>query len=106
MLLSCMIAVGTNLSQFICIGRFTAVSFQVIGHMKTVLVLILGFIFFGKKGLNQHVVLGMVVAIAGMVWYGNASSKPGGKARPSHSPTPKPGEKHGSLESADSEVEV
>ncbi|GLT75178.1 hypothetical protein SLA2020_469210 [Shorea laevis] len=79
--LSCTIAVGTNLSQFICIGRFTAVTFQVLGHMKTILVLILGFIFFGKEGLNLHVVLGMVIAIVGMIWYGNASSKPGGKER-------------------------
>ncbi|KAL6338819.1 hypothetical protein AAG906_023969 [Vitis piasezkii] len=79
--LSCTIAVGTNLSQFICIGRFTAVSFQVIGHMKTILVLILGFLFFGKEGLNLHVVLGMIIAVVGMIWYGNASSKPGGKER-------------------------
>lgn len=77
--LSCTIAVGTNLSQFICIGRFSAVSFQVIGHMKTILVLTLGFIFFGKEGLNLQVVIGMIIAIAGMIWYGNASSKPGGK---------------------------
>ncbi|ESW09573.1 hypothetical protein PHAVU_009G138400 [Phaseolus vulgaris] len=84
-ILSCTIAVGTNLSQFICIGRFTAVTFQVLGHMKTILVLILGFILFGKEGLNLHVVLGMIVAIAGMVWYGNASSKPGGKERRSFS---------------------
>ncbi|KAJ8449103.1 hypothetical protein Cgig2_004158 [Carnegiea gigantea] len=77
--LSCIIAIGTNLSQFICIGRFTAVSFQVLGHMKTVLVLILGFVFFGKEGLNLQVILGMVIAVLGMIWYGNASSKPGGK---------------------------
>ncbi|XP_059630449.1 UDP-rhamnose/UDP-galactose transporter 6 isoform X2 [Cornus florida] len=83
--LSCTIAVGTNLSQFICIGRFTAVSFQVLGHMKTILVLILGFLFFGKEGLNLHVVIGMVIAVVGMIWYGNASSKPGGKERRSHS---------------------
>lgn len=49
--------------------------------MKTILVLILGFIFFGKEGLNIHVVVGMIIAVAGMVWYGNASSKPGGKER-------------------------
>uniref|UniRef100_A0A0E0NHR4 Sugar phosphate transporter domain-containing protein n=3 Tax=Oryza TaxID=4527 RepID=A0A0E0NHR4_ORYRU len=79
--LSCTIAVGTNLSQFICIGRFTAVSFQVLGHMKTILVLTLGFLFFGKEGLNFHVVLGMILAVIGMIWYGNASSKPGGKER-------------------------
>ncbi|KAJ3679507.1 hypothetical protein LUZ60_017518 [Juncus effusus] len=88
-ILSCVIAIGTNLSQFICIGRFTAVSFQVLGHMKTILVLILGFIFFGKEGLNLQVVLGMVLAVVGMVWYGNASSKPGGKERaPIHGEKP------------------
>ncbi|KAJ4765627.1 Nucleotide-sugar transporter family protein [Rhynchospora pubera] len=84
--LSCLIAVGTNLSQFICIGRFSAVSFQVLGHMKTIFVLILGFLFFGKEGLNLQVVLGMIIAICGMVWYGNASSKPGGKERRPHLP--------------------
>ncbi|CAN6468387.1 unnamed protein product [Victoria cruziana] len=80
-ILSCTIAVGTNLSQFICIGRFTAVTFQVLGHMKTILVLFFGFVFFGREGLNLHVVLGMILAIVGMIWYGNASSKPGGKER-------------------------
>ncbi|KAK4352495.1 hypothetical protein RND71_028013 [Anisodus tanguticus] len=84
-ILSCSIAVGTNLSQFICIGRFTAVSFQVLGHMKTILVLILGFLFFGKEGLNMQVVVGMIIAVAGMIWYSNASTKPGGKERRSHS---------------------
>ncbi|CAN1288182.1 UDP-rhamnose/UDP-galactose transporter 5 [Linum perenne] len=79
--LSCTIAIGTNLSQFICIGRFTAVSFLVLGHMKTILVLILGFVFFEKDGLSFQVVVGMIIAVAGMIWYGNASSKPGGKDR-------------------------
>lgn len=100
-ILSCTIAVGTNLSQFICIGRFTAVSFQVLGHMKTILVLVLGFIFFGREGLNLHVVLGMILAVLGMIWYGNASSKPGGKERRSYSlPTDK-SQRHGPLLGSD-----
>ncbi|KAG6602196.1 UDP-rhamnose/UDP-galactose transporter 5 [Cucurbita argyrosperma subsp. argyrosperma] len=94
-ILSCSIAVGTNLSQFICIGRFTAVSFQVLGHMKTILVLVMGFFFFGKEGLNMQVVLGMVIAVIGMIWYGNASSKPGGKERRSHSLPTTRQQKHG-----------
>ncbi|KAI8013849.1 UDP-rhamnose/UDP-galactose transporter 5 [Camellia lanceoleosa] len=102
-ILSCTIAVGTNLSQFICIGRFTAVSFQVLGHMKTILVLILGFIFFGKEGLNIQVVIGMVIAVVGMIWYGNASSKPGGKER-SHSMSSSRQQKHGGL-SESSEID-
>ncbi|TVU15324.1 hypothetical protein EJB05_38840 [Eragrostis curvula] len=79
--LSCVIAIGTNLSQFICIGRFTAVSFQVLGHMKTILVLTLGFTLFGTEGLNVHVAFGMLLAIVGMIWYQYASSRPGGKER-------------------------
>ncbi|KAI4310717.1 hypothetical protein MLD38_035671 [Melastoma candidum] len=110
LILSCTIAVGTNLSQFICIGRFSAVSFQVIGHMKTILVLILGFIFFGKEGLSIQVMLGMVVAVIGMVWYGNASSKPGGKERVGYlSPVQKNNEKNenqGLLDSNNTEEEV
>ncbi|KAH7568107.1 hypothetical protein JRO89_XS07G0238900 [Xanthoceras sorbifolium] len=96
-IISCTIAVGTNLSQFICIGRFTAVSFQVLGHMKTILVLIMGFFFFGKEGLNLQVVIGMVIAVVGMIWYSNASSKPGGKERRSHSLPTNRQQKHGSL---------
>ncbi|XP_059642338.1 UDP-rhamnose/UDP-galactose transporter 6-like [Cornus florida] len=103
--ISCIIAIGTNLSQFICIGRFTAVTFQVLGHMKTILVLILGFIFFGKEGLNLHVVLGMIIAIVGMIWYGNASSKPGGKERCS-SPIIKPLKQDGLSESGELEEKV
>lgn len=56
-------------------------SFQVIGHMKTILVLIMGFSLFGGEGLSAQVVSGMIVSIVGMIWYGNASSKPGGKER-------------------------
>ncbi|KAL2519875.1 Nucleotide-sugar transporter family protein [Forsythia ovata] len=104
--LSCTIAVGTNLSQFICIGRFTAVSFQVLGHMKTILVLILGFLFFGREGLNLHVVLGMIIAIFGMVLYGNASSKPGGKERRSHSISRSSQQKHGLSESSELDDKV
>ncbi|KAJ9166839.1 hypothetical protein P3X46_021535 [Hevea brasiliensis] len=96
-ILSCTIAVGTNLSQFICIGRFTAVSFQVLGHMKTILVLIMGFFFFGREGLNLQVILGMVIAVVGMIWYGNASTKPGGKERWSISLPTSRQQKHSSL---------
>ncbi|KAL2471679.1 Nucleotide-sugar transporter family protein [Abeliophyllum distichum] len=103
-ILSCTIAIGTNLSQFICIGRFTAVSFQVLGHMKTILVLILGILFFGKEGLNLQVVIGMIIAVVGMIWYGNSSSKPGGKERRGHSISKSSQQKHGGL-SEPSEVD-
>lgn len=65
--------------------------------MKTILVLVMGFLFFGKEGLNLHVVLGMIIAVVGMIWYGNASSKPGGKERRSHSLPISRQHKHGNM---------
>lgn len=49
--------------------------------MKTILILTVGFLFFGKEGLNLQVVLGMIVAVISMIWYGQVSSLPGGKER-------------------------
>lgn len=67
-LLSCSLAVFCNISQYLCIGRFSAVSFQVLGHMKTVCVLILGWILFDSE-LTMKNLLGMSVAVTGMIIY-------------------------------------
>ncbi|GFP87171.1 UDP-galactose transporter 2 [Phtheirospermum japonicum] len=67
-LLSCSLAVFCNVSQYLCIGRFSAVSFQVLGHMKTVCVLTLGWLLFDSE-LTFKNILGMVVAVVGMVIY-------------------------------------
>lgn len=56
------------MSQYLCIGRFSAVSFQVLGHMKTVCVLILGWILF-DSALTFKNMCGMGLAIVGMVVY-------------------------------------
>ncbi|KAJ7516311.1 hypothetical protein O6H91_22G053700 [Diphasiastrum complanatum] len=66
--LSCTLAVFCNISQYLCIGRFSAVSFQVLGHMKTVCVLMLGWLLFDSR-LTVRNMLGMVVAVIGMVIY-------------------------------------
>ncbi|GAA0149131.1 secondary carrier transporter [Lithospermum erythrorhizon] len=67
-LLSCSLAVFCNMSQYLCIGRFSATSFQVLGHMKTVCVLVLGWLLF-DSALTIKNIMGMLVAILGMVIY-------------------------------------
>ncbi|KAG6438246.1 hypothetical protein SASPL_103183 [Salvia splendens] len=67
-LLSCSLAVFCNVSQYLCIGRFSAVSFQVLGHMKTVCVLTLGWLLFDSE-LTMKNIMGMGVAVLGMVIY-------------------------------------
>ncbi|KAF2311989.1 hypothetical protein P3X46_021695 [Hevea brasiliensis] len=67
-ILSCSLAVFCNFSQYLCIGRFSAVSFQVLGHMKTVCVLTLGWLLFDSE-LTFKNIMGMIIAVAGMVVY-------------------------------------
>ncbi|ONK68811.1 uncharacterized protein A4U43_C05F16270 [Asparagus officinalis] len=67
-LLSCALAVFCNISQYLCIGRFSATSFQVLGHMKTVCVLTLGWLLFDSE-LTLKNIMGMVLAVIGMVIY-------------------------------------
>lgn len=67
-LLSCSLAVFCNVSQYLCIGRFSAVSFQVLGHMKTVCVLTLGWLLFDSE-LTFKNIMGMVLAVVGMIVY-------------------------------------
>lgn len=75
LLASCSLAVLVNVSQFMCLGRFSAVSFQVLGHMKTIMVLMGGWLFLGDS-ITGRKLAGMSLAVAGMVWYGKASSQP------------------------------
>ncbi|KAL0925970.1 hypothetical protein M5K25_004350 [Dendrobium thyrsiflorum] len=67
-ILSCTLAVFCNMSQYLCIGRFSATTFQVLGHMKTVCVLILGWILF-DSALTIKNILGMFLAVIGMIVY-------------------------------------
>ncbi|GJP45458.1 hypothetical protein CLOM_g4846 [Closterium sp. NIES-68] len=72
LLLSCLLAVVCNLSVYLCIGRFSATTYQVLGHVKTVLVIGIGVLFF-RSPLSLHSMLGMSLAVLGMAIYGQAT---------------------------------
>lgn len=71
---SCSAAVLVNVSQFLVLGRFTAVTYQVLGHLKTVCVLVVGYVFFGGVITGQQF-FGMLLAISGMMSYSYASNR-------------------------------
>ncbi len=71
---SCGFAVLVNISQYLCIGRFSAVSFQVIGHVKTVLVFLFGFICFNAPITSKNIA-GCALAVVGMIYYTQAMNK-------------------------------
>lgn len=71
---SCFFAVLVNISQYLCIGRFSAVSFQVIGHVKTCLVFFFGWVLFAAP-VTERNIMGCSLAVVGMIYYSHAVTK-------------------------------
>eukprot|EP00270_Netrium_digitus_P007769 TRINITY_DN2281_c0_g2_i2.p1 TRINITY_DN2281_c0_g2~~TRINITY_DN2281_c0_g2_i2.p1 ORF type:complete len:327 (-),score=46.98 TRINITY_DN2281_c0_g2_i2:355-1335(-) len=66
--LSCLIAVAVNFSTFMVIGKTSPVTYQVLGHLKTCLVLANGYLLL-RNPFSWRNLLGILVAMAGMVSY-------------------------------------
>lgn len=66
--LSCLISVSVNFSTFLVIGKTSPVTYQVLGHLKTCLVLAFGYIVLRNPFTWQNFA-GILVALLGMVAY-------------------------------------
>ncbi|CAA3028581.1 uncharacterized membrane At1g06890 [Olea europaea subsp. europaea] len=66
--LSCLISVSVNFSTFLVIGKTSPVTYQVLGHLKTCLVLAFGYVLLHDP-FSWRNLLGILVAIVGMVLY-------------------------------------
>ncbi|KAG9140992.1 hypothetical protein Leryth_012575 [Lithospermum erythrorhizon] len=66
--LSCLISVSVNFSTFLVIGKTSPVTYQVLGHLKTCLVLAFGFILLHDP-FRWRNILGILIAIFGMILY-------------------------------------
>ncbi|KAG5233542.1 hypothetical protein OIU76_015843 [Salix suchowensis] len=66
--LSCLISVSVNFSTFLVIGKTSPVTYQVLGHLKTCLVLAFGYVLL-RDPFSWRNILGILVAVVGMVLY-------------------------------------
>ncbi|KAL3752505.1 hypothetical protein ACJRO7_013203 [Eucalyptus globulus] len=66
--LSCLISVSVNFSTFLVIGKTSPVTYQVLGHLKTCLVLAFGYVLLHDP-FSWRNILGILIAIVGMVLY-------------------------------------
>jgi solute carrier family 35 protein E3 len=73
-ILSCLISVSVNFSTFLVIGKTSPVTYQVLGHLKTCLVLALGYILL-KNPFSWQNIFGIGVAVVGMGAYSYVSVK-------------------------------
>ncbi|KAJ4746998.1 Nucleotide/sugar transporter family protein [Rhynchospora pubera] len=73
-ILSCLIAVSVNFSTFLVIGTTSPVTYQVLGHLKTCLVLSFGYTLLHDPFTARNIV-GILIAIFGMALYSYFSVK-------------------------------
>ncbi|XP_051123026.1 UDP-xylose transporter 2-like [Andrographis paniculata] len=66
--LSCLISISVNFSTFLVIGKTSPVTYQVLGHLKTCLVLAFGYILL-RDPFNWRNIFGIMVALVGMILY-------------------------------------
>ena len=71
--MTCAIAVAVNFSTFLVIGKCDAVTYQVLGHLKTMLVLMFGFFALDNPVVAKNI-MGIMIALFGMVAYGVAEN--------------------------------
>lgn len=76
--MSCLISVSVNFSTFLVIGKTSPVTYQVLGHLKTCLVLAFGYILLHDP-FNWRNILGIFVAMLGMVLYSYYCTREGQK---------------------------
>lgn len=73
--LSCLLAVSVNVHSFALIGKTSAVTFQVVGHGKTCLILTSGYFTLLSEGhalSDLYVnILGVTIALFGVILYSN-----------------------------------
>lgn len=67
-ILSCAISISVNFSTFLVIGKTSPVTYQVLGHLKTCLVLAFGYILLSNPFSPKNV-FGIFVAMLGMFLY-------------------------------------
>lgn len=71
---SCIIAVCVNFSSFLVLGKCDAVTYQVLGHLKTMLILLMGFLVLQNPATARNIG-GIVIALVGMIAYAHQESK-------------------------------
>ncbi|KAG8390168.1 hypothetical protein BUALT_Bualt01G0055400 [Buddleja alternifolia] len=66
--LSCLISISVNFSTFLVIGKTSPVTYQVLGHLKTCLVLAFGYVLL-RDPFSWRNIFGIMVALVGMILY-------------------------------------
>ncbi len=65
---SALLGLLVSLSTFLVIGATSSLTYNVVGHIKTVIILMGGCMFFGDE-MPMKKLAGISIAMGGIVWY-------------------------------------
>lgn len=82
LLVSCLFAAAINFTSFMIIGRFSALTYQMLGHAKVLLVSLTGYLIFAED-MTRTQVLGLALVLTGLCSYSYLKMQ--------HPPAPSPG---------------
>jgi len=66
--LSCLFALGVNITNYLVLGKTGPLTYQVLGHFKTILIIVIGVTLF-NKAINPWNLFGIAVALMGVIGY-------------------------------------
>jgi solute carrier family 35, member E3 len=66
--MSCVMALGVNISNYLVLGKTSPLTYQVLSHLKTILILVMGFVVFNYES-NPRAIVGIVIALFGCIAY-------------------------------------
>merc|ERR1712006_58455 len=73
-LLSCILALGVNITNYLVLGKTSPLTYQVLGHVKTILLLIISFYLFSYN-LVKNNIMGIAIAMGGVIAYSEAKRR-------------------------------
>jgi len=74
LILSCVLALGVNVSNYVVLGKTSPLTYQVLGHFKTILIIVLGILLFNKK-TDKRNIFGIAIALIGVIAYTELTRK-------------------------------
>ena len=78
--LSGLLAFLVNLTTFIIINNTSPITYNVMGHFKTCLIIFWGLILFGRSGQDdKRSLIGFSIALGGIFWYSSIKLGSNGK---------------------------
>ena len=79
-LISCSFASLVNISNYLVIGRTSPVTYQVVGHFKTISIIVIGFWLFNYEIIPKNVA-GFAIALTGVVLYSEVKRRESAQAK-------------------------